>query len=252
MLLPGTKCHWKNNFSQVIPLLKRDYHVICVSYDGFDETEDTTYPDMITEVEKIEAYILSELGGFADMIYGCSLGGSIVAALIAREKIHMKHGILGSSDLDQSSEFAARINLKLSNPLVYRYLHTGRFPNWMKGIMKKAWGEEYTNAALKMMGIGGVDMSFVSEESCYNQDYSDLVTPIPDKIHVPGTRVHIFYALKMGRKYERRYLRHFENPDIIRHNYEHEELLMCYPELWTEEIRRIVGENPKGRKSYDH
>ena len=99
MLLPGTKCHWKNNFSQVIPLLERDYHVICVSYDGFDETEN---------------------------------------------------------------------------------------------------------------------------------------------------------ALKMGRKYEKRYLRHFENPDIIRHNYEHEELLMCYPKLWVEEIRRIVGENPKGRKSYDH
>ena len=57
MLLPGTKCHWKNNFSQVIPLLERDYHVICVSYDGFDETEDTTYPDMITEVEKIEANV---------------------------------------------------------------------------------------------------------------------------------------------------------------------------------------------------
>ena len=47
---------------------------------------------------------------------------------------------------------------------------------------------------------------------------------------------------KMGRKYEKRYLKHFENPDIIRYNYEHEELLMCYPELWTEEIRRIVME----------
>ena len=43
MLLPGTKCHRKNNFSQVIPLLERDYHVICVSYDGFDETENTIY-----------------------------------------------------------------------------------------------------------------------------------------------------------------------------------------------------------------
>ena len=50
MLSPGTKCHWKNNFDQVIPLLQSEYHVICVSYDGFDETEDTIYPDTITPI----------------------------------------------------------------------------------------------------------------------------------------------------------------------------------------------------------
>ena len=34
MLLPGTCCHWKLNFGEVIPLLKDEFHVICVSYDG--------------------------------------------------------------------------------------------------------------------------------------------------------------------------------------------------------------------------
>ena len=46
LLLPGTGCHWKRNFRMVIPLLERDYCVVCVSYDGFDETEDTVFPDM--------------------------------------------------------------------------------------------------------------------------------------------------------------------------------------------------------------
>ena len=36
LLLPGTCCHWKSNFGQVIPLLQRDFRVLCVSYDGFD------------------------------------------------------------------------------------------------------------------------------------------------------------------------------------------------------------------------
>ena len=39
-LLPGTCCHWKINFGEVISLLEKDFHVVCVSYDGFDETED--------------------------------------------------------------------------------------------------------------------------------------------------------------------------------------------------------------------
>lgn len=49
LLLPGTCCHWKTNFETVIPLLEKEFHVICVSYDGFDETEDTIFPDMLTE-----------------------------------------------------------------------------------------------------------------------------------------------------------------------------------------------------------
>lgn len=237
MLLPGTKCHWKNNFEQVIPLLETDFHVVCVSYDGFDETDNSTYPDTITETEKIEAYIRERFDGTVDVVYGSSLGGTFVGQLIARRNIHVRHGILGSSDLDQSGEFSARLNQKITNPMAYKYLHQGSVPKWVRYLMIKFKGEAYTNAALKLIGIGGVDMSFVSEESCFKQDYSDTVTPLPDHIQVSETQVHIFYALKMGKKYEKRYLRHFEDPDIRRHDYEHEELLMCFPEKWAAEVR---------------
>ena len=49
LLLPGTCCHWKLNFGEVIPYLERHFHVVCVSYDGFDETERTIFPDMLTD-----------------------------------------------------------------------------------------------------------------------------------------------------------------------------------------------------------
>ena len=63
LLLPGTCCHWKSNFGHVIPLLMQDYHVLCVSYDGFDETERTEFPTMLEETEKIEKYIREHCGG---------------------------------------------------------------------------------------------------------------------------------------------------------------------------------------------
>ena len=241
MLTPGTKCHWKNNFGQVIPLLEKDFHVICVSYDGFDETEHNTYPDTITETEKMEWYIKEHLNGSVDILYGCSLGGTFVGQLIYRENIHVRHGILGSSDLDQSGKIVARLNQNLTNPLIYKYMHRGYLPEWIVKMMKKIWGEDYTDAALKMMGNGGVDMSFVSKESCYNQDYYDAITPLADHIDVQGTKVHIFYALKMGKKYKKRYLQHFISPDIRQYDYEHEELLMCYPEKWVEEVKACIG-----------
>ena len=41
LLLPGTCCHWKLNFGEVIPLLKENFRVVCVSYDGFDYDDDS-------------------------------------------------------------------------------------------------------------------------------------------------------------------------------------------------------------------
>lgn len=83
MLLPGTCCHWKSNFGKVIPLLADTCHVVCVSYDGFDETEETEFPTMIKETEKIENYIMEHLGGHIHAAYGCSMGGSFVGLLAA-------------------------------------------------------------------------------------------------------------------------------------------------------------------------
>lgn len=107
LLLPGTCCHWKGNFLHVIPLLEADFRVLCVSYDGFDETERTEFPTMIDETEKIENYIQKHCGGHIRAAYGCSLGGSFVGLLATRKRIRMDYGILGSSDLDQASKFAA-------------------------------------------------------------------------------------------------------------------------------------------------
>ena len=83
LLLPGTCCHWKGNFGHVIPLLETDFRVLCVSYDGFDETERTEFPTMTEETEKMEDYIQKHCGGRIRAAYGCSLGGSFVGLLTA-------------------------------------------------------------------------------------------------------------------------------------------------------------------------
>lgn len=66
MLLPGTCCHWKSNFAKVIPLLADTYHVLCVSYDGFDKTEETEFTTMLEETEKsriISGNISADISG---------------------------------------------------------------------------------------------------------------------------------------------------------------------------------------------
>lgn len=140
MLLPGICCHWKSNFEKVIPLLADTFRVLCVSYDGFDETEHTEFPTMPQEVEKIEHYIKEYCGGQLRAAYGCSLGGSFVGLLAARQNIHMDYGILGSSDLDQASPLAAKLQTDLLLPLIYPLIHDGQFKSrfLQKRLAKRA------------------------------------------------------------------------------------------------------------------
>ena len=240
MLLPGTCCHWRGNFEKVIPLLADSFRVLCVSYDGFDETEDAEFPTMLEETEKIEAYIREHCGGHIRGAYGCSLGGSFVGLLAARQNIRMDYGILGSSDLDQASPLAARLQTNLLLPLIYPVIRDGQFKSrFLQKRLKKREAEMggYVKAFMDMLGGA---RPYVTLQSCKNQFYSDLVTPLPEKIDAPGTEMHIFYALKMGEKYRERYERHFARPVIHEQDLQHEELLACYPERWAALVKGIM------------
>ena len=240
LLLPGTCCHWKGNFGRVIPLLADSYRVLCVSYDGFDETEHTEFPTMWEETEKIETYIKEHCGGHIRAAYGCSLGGSFVGLLAARRNIHMDYGILGSSDLDQASTLAAKLQTNLLLPLIYPVIRDGQVRSrfLQRRLQKRA--EEMGDYVKVLMEMLGGARPYVTMQSCKNQFYSDLVTPLPDRIDVSGTEIHIFYALKMGEKYRARYEQHFARPIFHEQDLQHEELLACYPKRWAQLVKDIV------------
>ena len=96
---------------------------------------------------------------------------------------------------------------------------------------------DYGKAFMQMLGGA---RPYVTEQSCKNQFYSDLITPLPEKIDVPGTEIHIFYALKMGPKYRTRYEQHFAGPVIHEQDLRHEELLACYQEQWAQLVKSII------------
>lgn len=241
LLLPGTCCHWKGNFGHVIPLLERDFRVLCVSYDGFDETEQTEFPSMLEETAKIEDYIKTHCGGHIRAAYGCSLGGSFVGLLAARGNVHMDYGILGSSDLDQARKLTAKLQTELLLPLIYHLIRDGSFKSrFLQKRMDKR-SEEMDDYVKAFMGMFGGARPYVTMRSCKNQFYYDLITPLPDKLDVPGTQIHIFYALKMGEKYRERYERHFAQPVIHEQDMQHEELLACHPEEWAQLVKSIIS-----------
>lgn len=131
LLLPGTMCYWKGNFGGVIDTLSKDFLVAVVSYTGFDETDTENYRSVMDEVIKIEQYIIDHYHGTIRAAYGCSLGGSFVAHLAARHNVHMKYGIIGSSDMDQAGSFQASLMASLMVKITYNFIHTGSYRSKM-------------------------------------------------------------------------------------------------------------------------
>ena len=175
---------------------------------------------------------------------------------IITKKIHIRHGILGSSDLDQGSSFGTWAMAKAMTPLLGKMLRSGKLPVWAKKKMEEKAGAEYAQAMLQLFGCSAAtqelpSMAFVSNTSIFNQFFSDMVTPLEDDIYVPGTKIHCFYAVKMGEEYENRYRRHFVDPDIRYHAMQHEELLACYPEQWVEEVLASCRLDGRGMEEND-
>ena len=93
MLLPGNMMSWRQ-FEAVIPLLEKQYHVIAVSTDGYDDTGKTTFTTAEAMAEKLEQYIKEEQDGAIDLVLGESMGGATAGMLFHRQKVKVGAMIL--------------------------------------------------------------------------------------------------------------------------------------------------------------
>lgn len=235
MLLPGTACDYQTNFAAVLDRLGAKYHLICVNYDGFDDS-DSVFPDMITVTEKIEKYITKHFGGKIDGAIGSSLGSSFVGQLIQRENIHIDHGIFGSPDLDQSGRFSAWLQSKLVVPLLTSFTKSEKKKTKSKEKLKAVF-EMNDETADRFIGC----FAKFDPVSIKNEYYTDLLTWLREDIHVEHTRVHFIYAKKMGEKYLKRYKKYFRDPDIREFDMQHEQWLFG-GEQYTLPVLSVIDE----------
>ena len=238
LLLPGTACTWQLNFKNVVDELAKRYHVIAVNYDGFEGDPNVIFPDMLTVTEKIEDYILEKHGGHVDGAYGSSLGGSFVGLLIQRKRVHIEHGFLGSSDLDQGGKLTARLLTMLVGPMLYGACTSEKKRAKLKTKLQKKGAIGDGDKALPFADDFIESMKSLNPRTISRQFYSDYVTPLQDDIHADGTTVHIVYALQMGEKYGERYRRHFRDPDIHAFDMKHE--VWLYDDRWKKPVLDMI------------
>ena len=238
LLLPGTACTWQLNFKNVIDALAEKYHVVAVNYDGFEGDPSAVFTDMLTVTRKIEDYLIQNHGGRVDGAYGSSLGGSFVGLLIQRKRVHIDHGFIGSSDLDQGGRLKARLITLLVGPMLSGACRSEKKREKLKAKLQKkgAIGDGEQSLAFANAFIDS--MARLNPKTISREFYSDYVTPLEDDIHADGTTVHVVYALQMGEKYGARYRRHFRAPDIHEFDMKHE--VWLYDERWRQPVLDMI------------
>lgn len=84
VLIPGNMMSWRQ-FKNVIPMLEKDFHVIAVSTDGYDERTDFTTAEK--SAESIEDYVAGHLqDSRIDLVFGESFGLATAGMLFHRQK----------------------------------------------------------------------------------------------------------------------------------------------------------------------
>ena len=220
LLLPGTACTWQLNFKNVVDELAEKYHIIAVNYDGF------------------ENYILEKHNGRVDGAYGSSLGGSFVGLLIQRKRVHIDHGFIGSSDLDQGGKLTARLLTAVVSPMLSGACTSEKKRAALKAKLQKKGAIGDGEKSLEFANDFIDNMKTLNPKTISREFYSDYITPLENDIHVDGTTVHIIYALKMGEKYGKRYRQHFRNPDIHGFDMKHE--VWLYDDTWRKPVMDMI------------
>ena len=135
LCLPGNFMTHRQ-FENIVPLLDSDYHVITVSFDGYDETGETTYSTGEEQAEKLRSYIKKELNSRIDLVYAESLG-SIPAAFLTRYKdIQLGAVILSGAEYMNYGIFN-KLAINLFAPITYKLMtkiiHSGevKFPKFL-------------------------------------------------------------------------------------------------------------------------
>ncbi len=82
-------------FEYVVPLLQEDFHVIVPSLPGYDKTKPQSNFTSIEQIAAgIESWLLQNGIESPDVVYGCSMGGSIVLRMVADQKVHIKNAVM--------------------------------------------------------------------------------------------------------------------------------------------------------------
>ena len=174
-------------FENVIPLLQKDYHVFVPALPGYDFENDSDF----TSVEQIasELNVWFKEKGYTelDVVYGCSMGGSIALMVALGQLARIKHCVMDGGITPYQLPWIATRFIALKDYLMMMIGRTGGVSLLEKAFATDDYSREdlqYVSDVLKHCSSRTLWRTF---DSCNNYK-------VPEPVPQMGTQIHYWYA----------------------------------------------------------
>ncbi|MCR4951058.1 MAG: alpha/beta hydrolase [Solobacterium sp.] len=224
-------------FEYVIPLLQEKYHLIIPALPGYDEQT----PGDFTSVEEIAGELADWLltHGITEIscIYGCSMGGSVIARFLAERRIHVQSAVMDGGITPYQLPWILTRLIAVRDFLMVCLGKCGGVRLLKKTFTSDKYSDEDLQYLAKVLKFISVKTIWRTFESCNN--YS-----MPKKVRTDCRHIEYWYAKSEAkdRKWDIAYIRK-QFPNTVFRVFEetgHGGLALLKPQLLASEIERIL------------
>ena len=176
-------------FEYVIPLMEEKYHLIIPAISGYDPD----VKDDFTSVEEISAdledWLITNDFSEIECIYGCSMGGSIVARMLADNRLDVRNAVIDGGITPYQLPWIVTRFIAIKDFLLIYSGKLGGTKLLEKAFSTDELSEEDVQYAAKVLDMISIKTIWRTFESCNN--YS-----MPDRIHTDCDHIEYWVAEK--------------------------------------------------------
>ncbi len=220
-------------FENVIPQLEKDYHLLIPAVPGYDLTDDSVF----SSVERIASELADDLiqKGIREVkvMYGCSMGGSIVLRMAADGKLMAKNYVMDGGITPYQLPWILTRFIALRD---FGMMALGKL-GWEKMIVKAFSTTQYSEEDLKYIASIFRHCTYKTLwrtfDSCNNYK-------MPKKVpHLSG-KMHYWYAEKerKARDWDMKYMKKVVPGTVFKSfaGMDHGDMAFFYPERMVREF----------------
>lgn len=230
-------------FEYVIPLLKEKYHLIIPALPGYDEENPNENFTSVEEIaDNLAQWLIVHNIKTVDILYGCSMGGSVVLKMIVEQKIVVKNAVCDGGITPYQLPWLITRFIAIKDFVMFSMGKIGGI-----GLLEKVFStDEYSKEDLKY--IAKV-LRFISYKTIWRTFESCNNYAMPK--NVPEYKGHLQYWYGSREAKERawdiRYVKnHFPSTEFIEFkNMGHGSMASLYPQKMVKCLGEI--ENDKYR-----
>ena len=225
-------------FEYIIPLIEEKYHLIIPALPGYDEQKPnenfTSVEEIATEISKWLAEHKIET---VDVLYGCSMGGSVILRMIAGQLITAKNVVCDGGITPYQLPWIATRFIAVIDFLMIAMGKIGG----LRLIEKEFSTDEYSTEDLKY--IAKV-LRFISYKTIWRTFESCNNYTMPKTVPKYHGKFQYWYGEKeeKDRNWDIRYIKEkFPNAEIVKlKNMGHGSMALLYPQEMAERFRALT------------